>query len=100
MSNARYFANGTDFYRVIYDTGSIEGPYIRFHAAKRVGESGIKVRRRYSYSGTLLHEWQQYESYKVQKLVPVYAECDLVGCTPGLCFGGHGLTLDWQDVTE
>lgn len=71
MSNARYFADGTEYYRVVFGSGSIDGPYVRVHAAKRVGESGIKVRRRFSYGGTLIHEYQSETTYKIQKLSPV-----------------------------
>jgi hypothetical protein len=85
VSNARYFADGTEFYRVVFGSGSIDGPYVRVHAAKRVGESGIKVRRRFDYNGKLIHEWQSETTYKIEKLVPMFDEC-------GCC-----LTLGWDD---
>lgn len=89
MSNARYFADGTDFYRVVYGGGSIEGPYVRFHTAKRVGNSGIKVRQRFSRTGTLLHEWQSETEFRIQKLVPVV---NLTNPDEPIA------TLEWQDV--
>ena len=73
MSNARYFADGVDFWRVLYDDGSTEGPYFNAAAAKRVGETGAKLRQKWSWAPraedrVLLHEWRSHESYKLQKL--------------------------------
>lgn len=103
MSNARYFANGVDFWRVRYDSGNTEGPYISPVSARKVGNQGIKVRQTWSYGGmtprVLLKEWQYETGFQLQKLGIVRNECDgsLTACTPGLCFGGHGSRLDWED---
>lgn len=63
MSNARYFANGVDFWRVIYDDDTTEGPYFNAVAAKRVGMTG--TRKRKDSKGTI---FQSKKSYRLQKL--------------------------------
>lgn len=94
MSNARYFADGVDFWRVIYDDDTTEGPYFNAAAAKRVGMAGTKKRK--DSRGVI---FQLKKSYRLQKLGIVRNECDgsLTACIPGLCFGGHGSRLDWED---
>lgn len=95
MSNARYFAQGTDFWRVKYDWDDllrVDGPYMTESSARR------RLKRmtnpdRYGF---------KYESGVVQKLSIVKIECNGEspcikaegGC---LCFG-HGSKLDWVDV--
>jgi hypothetical protein len=102
LTNSRYFADGVDFWRVLYPNGSTDGPYFREHAAKRVGENAIKLRQNWSYgppaTRVLLSEWQDQPSYRLQKLGIVANECDLtLGCSAGLCLGGHGSQLGWED---
>lgn len=75
MSNARYFAQGTDFYRVLYDSGNIDGPYIKASSARSVGERAIRVRSSGKYwtmhNGQVVNEWQDETGYKIQKLEPI-----------------------------
>lgn len=91
MSNARYFANGTEFYRVLYDNGSTDGPYIRTSSARAVGKRATRLRQNYAGWGAdrkLVSEYRLHESYKLQKLMPAREEC-------GCC-----LTLEWEDWNE
>lgn len=95
MSNARYFAQGTDFYRVIHANGTMDGPYTSESSARRQGsaKNGNAVRRHYL-------NWDP--NFKVQKLVPVAMKCNETAedCFPntGFCFGEHGQTLGWRDI--
>lgn len=77
MSNARYFAGGVDFWRVLYPNGSTDGPYISPVSARKVGNAEIKVQQRWSYAArkedrVLLREWQNQPSYRLQKLSVAY----------------------------
>lgn len=93
MSNARYFAGGTDFYRVLYPDGSTDGPYIRPSSAKAVGRNATKLRKEYRGWGetrALHREYRVHESFQLQKLEPV-------AIAPGV---SELLGLEWMDCDE
>lgn len=88
MSNARYFADGVDFYRVLYPNGSTDGPYISPVSAKGVGKRATRLRQNYAGWGAdrrLVSEYRLHESFKIQKLTPV------------AIFSSDHLGLDWVD---
>lgn len=84
MSSARYFAEGVDYFRIVYDyTTKIDGPYVSIKSATTVGNGRLRHQAK-------LDKWYDREpierSFKIQKLAPVFEEC--------CCC----LTLEWQDV--
>lgn len=103
MSNARYFADGVDFWRVKYDSGNTEGPYTSPVSARKVGNQAIRVRQHWSYGGVtppvLLNEWQDETGFRLQKLVavarPIRVEYDPSDPLP--IVSSRELYLDWED---
>jgi len=107
VSNARYFAHGTDFYRVVYDDGSIDGPYVKPGPARGVGNRATAPRyrvRRTENNELYKEEWFSHKSYKLQKLSAAPVKCNETTeeCYPSsaVCFNGHGYGLKWLDVEE
>lgn len=94
MSSRRYFSQGTDFYRVLYDNGSIDGPYIKPGVARGIGNRSIAPRIRYRYIEGVrcAEEYFRRKSYKLQKLMPVLDDC--------MGEAGHEMYLEWKDVEE
>lgn len=87
MSNSRYFAQGTDFYRVKYDREDVlcvDGPYISVSSARRQLKSQTSEGRR---------GWKMYNSGKIQKLV---AQCSEEENSDGEF--EHESWLMWVDV--
>lgn len=84
MSNARYFADGVDFWRIVYEGGLIDGPYSRLSTAK----------------GVATRNWHR-PLMGIQKLgivkVPCPDEDAMPACLLGLCFG-HGYELGWEYI--
>lgn len=89
MSNNRYFADGTDFWRIHYDLGNgrtlTEGPYIKEYSAKRVMNSNRRLAEERGYD-----HMKYYLTGKIQKLTPVLDDC--------MGDAGHEMHLEWVDV--
>ena len=94
MSNARYFADGVDYWRVHYTLGNgnvlTEGPYVTEYSARKVLKMNVNLANRQAERG-LTHN-SYYLTGKIQKLVPVISQPD------GLVPSRPIATLEWQDI--
>lgn len=102
VSNARYFADGTDFWRVLYPNGTTDGPYISPVSARKVGKNMTKLRYEYHGWGAtrVLHrEYRIYESFQIQKLVAVmkWVKVDHDESDPFAIVGKWEAHLEWED---